>query len=255
METGAITGYIDVAQVVLYVFFAFFAGLVFYLRQEDRREGYPLESDPDGRFETRGFLLLPSPKTFLLRDGGTYTVPNADRDRRPIAAVRVGAWPGAPMIPTGNPLVDGVGPAAWAERSPNPDMTWDGRPRIVPARTDDHFAIMTGSPDPRGMPVITADGRQAGVVVDMWVDRSEHVVRYLEVDSGTPGVGPLLVPMTLARVGGGRVQVKSVTSQQFAQAPRIDTPQTISRRDEDRVCAYFTGGHLYATPDRAEPLF
>ncbi|HKK51252.1 MAG TPA: photosynthetic reaction center subunit H, partial [Myxococcota bacterium] len=32
MPTGALTGYIDVAQVVLYVFWIFFAGLIFYLR-------------------------------------------------------------------------------------------------------------------------------------------------------------------------------------------------------------------------------
>ena len=43
MIRGAITSNIDVAQVVLYAFFVFFAGLIFYLRREDRREGYPLE--------------------------------------------------------------------------------------------------------------------------------------------------------------------------------------------------------------------
>jgi len=32
--TGAITGYIDVAQLTLYAFWIFFAGLVFYLRRE-----------------------------------------------------------------------------------------------------------------------------------------------------------------------------------------------------------------------------
>ena len=44
-QTGAITQYIDVAQIVLYVFWFFFAGLIWYLRREDKREGYPLESD------------------------------------------------------------------------------------------------------------------------------------------------------------------------------------------------------------------
>ena len=38
METGAITSHIDVAQVVLYAFWAFFAGLVYYLQRESRRE-------------------------------------------------------------------------------------------------------------------------------------------------------------------------------------------------------------------------
>ena len=35
MPKGAITQYIDVAQVVLYVFWVFFFGLIFYLRRED----------------------------------------------------------------------------------------------------------------------------------------------------------------------------------------------------------------------------
>lgn len=38
---GAITSYIDVAQVTLYVFWIFFAGLLFYLLRENKREGYP----------------------------------------------------------------------------------------------------------------------------------------------------------------------------------------------------------------------
>ena len=42
MIRGAI-GNLDVAQIVLYAFCVFFAGLIFYLRREDRREGYPLE--------------------------------------------------------------------------------------------------------------------------------------------------------------------------------------------------------------------
>ena len=31
MGTGAITQYVDVAQIVLYMFWAFFAGLIYYL--------------------------------------------------------------------------------------------------------------------------------------------------------------------------------------------------------------------------------
>jgi photosynthetic reaction center H subunit len=44
METGAITQYVDVAQLVLYVFWAFFAGLIYYLLRENHREGYPMDS-------------------------------------------------------------------------------------------------------------------------------------------------------------------------------------------------------------------
>jgi len=61
MPTGALTGYVDVAQVVLYAFFLFFAGLVFYLRREDRREGYPLEDEAVGlRHSHNAFLIPPS---------------------------------------------------------------------------------------------------------------------------------------------------------------------------------------------------
>jgi photosynthetic reaction center H subunit len=45
MGTGAITQYIDVAQLVLYLFWIFFAGLIYYLRRENQREGYPMETD------------------------------------------------------------------------------------------------------------------------------------------------------------------------------------------------------------------
>ena len=50
MQTvGNITGYVDLAQILLYVFWIFFAGLIYYLVQEGHREGYPLESSSSGR--------------------------------------------------------------------------------------------------------------------------------------------------------------------------------------------------------------
>jgi photosynthetic reaction center H subunit len=258
MASGEITSYIDVAQVALYVFFAFFFGLVFWLRKEDRREGYPLESDPTGKVGDRGFLLMPKQKTYLLRDGSTVTTPSYKRDERPVAARRAGAWPGAPLIPTGNPLVDGVGPAAWAERADRPDTTWDGKNKIVPARVSGHYTIASGDPDPRGLKVVAADRKIAGTVTDIWVDGAEHCIRYLEVDAG-PGTGPLLVPLNLARFEGNatkgwQVKVNSILAAQFADAPRIKSADSVTFLEEDRICAYFTGGHLYATPKRTEPL-
>ena len=62
MMRGALTSYIDVAQIVLYAFFVFFAGLIWYLRREDRREGYPLESEAEGWPRDRGFLFIPPAK-------------------------------------------------------------------------------------------------------------------------------------------------------------------------------------------------
>jgi len=45
MGTGAITQYVDVAQLVLYLFWAFFFGLIVYLQKESHREGYPMIDD------------------------------------------------------------------------------------------------------------------------------------------------------------------------------------------------------------------
>jgi photosynthetic reaction center H subunit len=59
MDKGSIVGSIDTAQVVLYVFWVFFAGLIFYLRREDKREGYPLVSDRAGGVSVVGFPVPP----------------------------------------------------------------------------------------------------------------------------------------------------------------------------------------------------
>ncbi len=256
METGAITGYIDVAQLTLYAFWLFFAGLIFYIRREDRREGFPLERDPGGQLHNPNELLMAKPKVFHRPHGaGTYTVPNNLRDRRPIAAVRVGNWPGAPMVPTGDPLRDGVGPAAWAERDDRPDMTWDGKIRIVPMRADDHFLIASGDRDPRGLPVVSADRLIVGTVTDLWADRAEHLIRYIEVETKDEVPRRILVPHNLARIHNDHVGVKSLMHRQFAGVPSIAAPEQITLLEEDKIMAYFTGGHLYADASRAEPLF
>ena len=57
---------IDVAQIVLYAFWLFFAGLVYYLRREDKREGYPLVSP---RGPVQGWPVTPGPKSFVPREG------------------------------------------------------------------------------------------------------------------------------------------------------------------------------------------
>jgi photosynthetic reaction center H subunit len=56
--------YIDGAQISLYAFWLFFLGLVIYLRREDKREGYPLES-PQGPRE--GFPRVPEQKKWITR--------------------------------------------------------------------------------------------------------------------------------------------------------------------------------------------
>ena len=77
MPVGALTTHLDVAQVVLYAFWIFFAILILYLRREDRREGYPLVSEPRGGSETPGWFMIPDKKLFRLFHGGTVTSPQS----------------------------------------------------------------------------------------------------------------------------------------------------------------------------------
>ena len=47
-----VNGTFDVAEVAVLAFTLFFIALIFYLRREDRREGYPLEDEVTGRIDT-----------------------------------------------------------------------------------------------------------------------------------------------------------------------------------------------------------
>jgi len=247
----------DVAQIVLYAFWIFFAGLIFYLRREDKREGYPLESDRAGGVEVVGFPALPPAKTYALPHGGTYEAPTADNgDGRPVHAEPTAPWPGAPLRPTGDPMLAGVGPGSWAEREDEPDKTLEGRPRIVPMRAAPGFSVEPRDPDPRGMEVVGADGESAGTVRDLWVDLSEPQVRYLELEIDGQQDRPVLLPVLSGQIDARRrrVRVDAILASQFANVPPVRQPDQVTQREEDQICAYYAGGLLYATPARQESL-
>ncbi len=256
MQAGAITGYIDVAQLALYAFWIFFAFLVFWLRREDKREGYPLVTEKPGQ-RLLGFPFLPPVKTYLLRNGETVTTPRVEAPEPSFNAVPVAAWPGAPLQPVGNAMLAGAGPAASAIRSDQPELIFESQePRIVPLRVATDYFIEPDGPDPRGMYVIGADGGVAGVISDVWVDRTETTVRYLEM---TLAAGPsVLIPGPLVRSRGtgsdGQVFVQSIMAAQFAEAPMLANPDVVTLQEEDKIQAYFASGHIYATPSRLEPL-
>ncbi|KPF64203.1 hypothetical protein IP69_18630 [Bosea sp. AAP35] len=256
---GEIMGYIDVAQVAIWLFWLFFAGLVVYLRREDRREGYPLESDTHpGKLLPPSLVFYPAPKTFRLSTGATTSVPNGRPDFRPLAAQPTAKFPGAPLAPTGaNPMLDSIGPGSWVERADVPEMTYDNLIKILPVRiaTGYHCSVKE---DPRGYDVIGADMKVAGKVVDMWVDRSEGLLRYFEV--ALPSGRNVLLPVTFsditrgAKPGIGRIKVEALLASQFADVPATRKPDSVTRLEEEKICAYFGAGTLYATPLRAEPL-
>ncbi|WP_396220784.1 photosynthetic reaction center subunit H [Gemmatimonas sp.] len=176
-----------------------------------------------------------------------------------IKAVPVDGFNGSPLIPTGNPMIDGVGAAAWADRADEPDRTFHGAPKIVPMRLDPTFSVAKGDPDPRGLPVEAVDKVVAGTVIELWVDRAEPQVRYYEVQlSGTER--RIMLPAGFVQWpnfglwGNDRLLVKSITAAQFADVPAIRRDDQITLLEEDKVMAYFAGGHLYATADRSEPI-
>lgn len=258
MQTGAITQYVDVAQLVLYGFWIFFAGLVYYLHREDKREGYPLDSSRSERTDrmvVQGFPAIPEPKTFRLPHGGTVEAPSGRVDEIDIAAEPSTQYSGAPLEPTGDPLRDAVGPAAYAKRSTHPDLTLDGQNRIVPMRVATDFSIAKQDPDPRGMPVYGADDLLAGTICDVWVDRSEPQIRYLEVETGN-AARRVLVPIGFCRIDRLRreVLVRSITAEQFGGVPTTSNADQVSLREEDQISAYYGGGTLYATPERLGPV-
>jgi photosynthetic reaction center H subunit len=247
-------GSIDVAEMSFYLFALFFLGLVIWLRREDRREGYPLETDVGGRLlHNDGLLQQASPKTFHLPfDQGEVVAPRAD-DREPVDvpnARRTGPFSGSAIEPVGDPIGAGVGPGAKAQRAKFADVTFEGLPRIVPIGDVPGMAFDARDGSPVGKTVYGADDAAAGTVTDAWVDRSEFMIRYLEVDTGARRV---LMPMMMAIVKKDKVTCSALTGAQFADAPA--TPAgTITRDEEEHVVSYFGGGYLYATPERQEPL-
>jgi photosynthetic reaction center H subunit len=142
LATGAITAqYIDVAQLVLYCFWIFFAGLIYYLHRENKREGYPLRVDV-----TR-------------------------------------CWPAWAR-------------AAWAGRADVPDMTTTGHAAHRAAAQHPSYGVAPSRTPIRAATRCSAPTASAGTVVDLWVDRSEAIFRYLEVEVAAGG-RRVLLPMTL----------------------------------------------------------
>ena len=253
MIRGALLSHLDVAQVVLYAFFFFFAGLLWYLREEDRREGYPLESEAMGRQKDRGFLFIPKAKVFRLADGSTVEAPRVERDERPIKGTKVAPWPGAPLQPDGDPMQAEIGPGAYALRADVPQKTHAGTDLIVPLRVATTFAVAEEDESPVGMAVVGADCKVGGTVKDIWIDRAESLIRYYEVDVAGRSV---LLPATFSSVNFGRkrIDVDAILGAQFANVPGTRDPDRVTMLEEEKITAYYGAGTLYATRARAEPL-
>jgi len=166
---------------------------------------------------------------------------------------------GSPYAPKGDALLSGVGPASYQEREDEPELTREGHVAIVPMRVATDYSV-AGGPDPRGWDVVAADKKVAASVKDIWVDRSEMMVRYLEVElPSAPDGGPnnsrlLPITMLLLHPGSKSVEVASIKSDQFGHVPSLKAPDKVTLLEEEKIQAFYAGGRLYADAKRAEPI-
>ncbi len=250
-QVDAFLGNFDLASLALWLFWGFFALLIYYLQTENMREGYPLENDDGSLAPNQGPFPLPSEKTFNLPHGrGSVTVPDMKPEGRDVAMAKTNVANGYPFEPTGDPMLDGVGAASWAPRRDVPELDGHGHPKIAPMGAKPDFRISAGR-DPRGLPVMGDDGKTAGTISDMWLDVPEQLIRYLEVD--VPEAGKRLVPIQLVRIHGDHVEVKALHHRHFAQIPATKSPTQVTLLEEDKITGFVGGGKLYAVLDRQEP--
>ena len=241
-------GNVDLASLAIWLFWGFFAVLVYYLQTENMREGYPLETEDGKPAPNQGPFNLPMAKTFLLPHGrGSVTVPDGKPENRTLAMARTAVSEGFPHIPTGNPMMDGVGPASWAPRRDVPELDGHGHNKIVPMSHAEGFAGSAGR-DPRGLPVQASDLEVVGRISDMWVDAPEQLVRYLEIDLNEGG--KRLVPMPMVKIWPDRVRINSISSDLFAGVPSTKSATEVTLLEEDKISGYYAGGTLYAADKR-----
>jgi photosynthetic reaction center H subunit len=118
----------------------------------------------------------------------------------------------------------------------------------------DSFHVSAGR-DPRGMPVVAGDRAIVGKINDMWIDEPEQLVRYLEIELDPEfGEGKRLVPLTMARIHSDRVAIRSIFGSHFNNVPRLASDRQVTMLEEEKICAYYAGGTLYAGANRSEPV-
>lgn len=80
--------YIDLPTILIWTFWLAFAALIIYLRREDKREGYPLDSDRQG-VTVQGFPAMPAARDVRVKHPAL--VKNPDAGKPDIAAATAAA--------------------------------------------------------------------------------------------------------------------------------------------------------------------
>ena len=152
---GELTAHMDVAQVVLHRVHAVFRGAGLLSAPRGPAGGLPARGR-GRRATSRPATSSGSrePKTFLRADGRKVLAPNYKADERPINARKAEPWPGAPLTPTGDPLLADVGPGSYAARRDEPYKTADGHDLLAPLRVATNFAVPAEGANPVGFEVV-----------------------------------------------------------------------------------------------------
>ena len=246
MLPGALTGHLDATQILVAIFFLFFAALIYYLRREDKREGYPLWDISPRNVPIEGFPPVPPTKVYLLMEGGTTTMPHRFEPSA-TRAIPADNQFGSPLIPIGDAMLAEVGPGAYPMRKASPLLS-EGHPQVQPMRVAQGWDVARGDADPRGMRVLDAAKVPVGTVIDLWVDRGVKILRYLEVKlDGDPAAATIIVPIFRTNIREKRrvVLIDAMLAGHVRLAPRLADPDIITAREEDQVNAYFSAAHMY----------
>ncbi|MBI1403510.1 MAG: hypothetical protein GC147_09870 [Porphyrobacter sp.] len=245
-----IAGSLDAAMVCVIAFVTFFAGLVWHLRSEDKREGYPLERQgADGRLHyVEGFPAVPAPKYFRRpHDRGIAQAPRAERPD-PVVDYDNLPSPGFPIRPGDDPLMQGIGAAAYTrDREDKPDLDVAGEPKIIPLNDSHEYYVPEGDPDPRGWPLYSADNECVGTVDDLWFNRAEFFLRYYEFTlEGEEGKRLAPAFFIETRPKERIVRATTLVAKDLRRVPPRKHTEFISMQEEDRLNGFFAGGIVYS---------
>ena len=133
-----------------------------------------------------------------------------------------------------------------------PELDGKGHAKIVPLSATANHHVSAGR-DPRGLRVQAGDLSLVGRISDMWIDEPEQLVRYLEVELDGDA-GKRLIPLPLARIKRDRVVVHALHGRHFPDVPTIRSHNQVTKLEEEKICAFYAGGKLYASPDRQAPF-
>ena len=147
---------------------------------------------------------------------------------------------------------ENIGPGAYTSRSDVPDLTVKGDFKIVPMRVTSGFSIDEKDVDPRGLEVKGFDKVTGGSCTDVWVDKSEDIIRYLELK--TTSGKTVLLPFNFCNIREDSISVESILGAQFENVPLLKNPNTVSLLEEDKIMAFYGAGTLMAYPKRRESI-